>query len=175
MRLTRGCRRTVSFPRHPPRESTGQGYRSSSSKPAHADARDCVGVSEENVETVRRIFELVNQGAFDELAAFTPADFELDLSRSRGLNTRVYRAEESSRLWEGLTEAWAEYEFFETEMIDAGDIVVRVGGLRGRGKGSGLEVEAEGASVWSFRDGSLISGALFQSRAEALEAAGLPG
>ena len=94
-------------------------------------------MSEENVETVRRFFELVNQQALDDLAAFAPADFELDLSRSRGLNTGVYRAEQAVQTLKDLTEAFADYEFFETEIIDAGDTVVRVGGMRGRGKGSG--------------------------------------
>src|SRR5262245_10250900 len=130
-------------------------------------------MSEENVETVRRFFESVNQRALDDLGAFLPAEFELDLSRSRGLNTGVYRAEQAPQALKDLTEAFADYEFFETEMINAGDTVVRVGGIRGRGKESGVEVEAEGASVWSFRDGSPVSCALFQSRAEALEAAGL--
>jgi ketosteroid isomerase-like protein len=130
-------------------------------------------MSEENVETVRRFFELVNQRALDDLAAFAPADFELDLSRSRGLNTGVYRAEQAVQTLKDLTETFADYEFFETEIIDAGDTVVRVGGMRGRGKGSGVAVEAGGASVWSFRDGSPVSCALFQSRADALEAARL--
>ena len=130
-------------------------------------------MSNQNLETVRRFFELVNEGALEDLAALGSADFELDLSHSRGLNTGVYRAERAWQTFKDLTEAFAEYEFFETEMIDAGDTVVRVGGIRGRGKESGAEVEAEGASVWRFRDGSAVSCALFQGRAEALEAAGL--
>jgi ketosteroid isomerase-like protein len=130
-------------------------------------------MSEENVETVRRFFELVTQRALDDLAAIVPADFELDLSRSRGLNRGVYRGEQALQTLRDLTEAFADYEFFEAEMIDAGDTVVRVGGMRGRGKGSGVEVEAGGAGVWRFRDGSPISFTLFQSRADALEAAGL--
>jgi ketosteroid isomerase-like protein len=130
-------------------------------------------VSEENVETVRKYFELVNRRAFEELAARTPADFELDLSRSVGLDTRVYRGAEGRLMWERLTESWSDYEFFETEMIDAGDTIVRVGGLPGRGKGSGVEVVAEAASVWKFCDGLLASARLFQRRADALEAAGL--
>jgi ketosteroid isomerase-like protein len=58
-------------------------------------------------------------------------------------------------------------------MIDAGDVVIRVGGVRGRGAASGAQVSAKGATVWTFSDGKLVSMSLFQSESEALEAAGL--
>jgi ketosteroid isomerase-like protein len=131
-------------------------------------------MSEENVDTVRHLFDLLNRGELAALAALTPSDFVLDRSESRGLDSRVYRGpDDARRLWEELTDAWAEYEFFETEMIDSGDTVIRVGGVRGRGRGSGIEVAAEGATLWRFRDGRPVSATLFQSKAEALEAAGL--
>jgi ketosteroid isomerase-like protein len=130
-------------------------------------------MSEENVETVRRFFDLLNRGAFDELDAITPAGFELDRSRSRSLKNRIYRADEIRGIWKDLGEAWADYDFFETEMIDAGDIVVRVGGAHARGRSSRIEVQADSATVWRFRDGTPVAAALFQTKAEALEAAGL--
>jgi ketosteroid isomerase-like protein len=42
--------------------------------------------------------------------------------------------------------------------------------VRARGKGSGVPVEARGASVWSVRRGKVTRGKLYQSKAEALDA-----
>ena len=131
-------------------------------------------MSEENVEIVRGLFDALNRGDLDELRRATPPDFVLDYSRSRGLDAGVFRgADTIMSLWTNLLEAWSEFEFYETEMIDAGDLVVRVGGVRGIGKGSGVEARAQGATLWRFEDGEPVSVTLFQSRREALEAAGL--
>ena len=128
----------------------------------------------ENVATVRRYFDLMNRGEFDELADITPADFVLDRSRSRSLENRSYRGgEEVARIWREMGDAWRKHEFFEVEMIDAGDTVIRVGGLRGRGRGSGVEVEARSATVWRIEEGVPVSASLFQTKEEALADAGL--
>ena len=68
-------------------------------------------------------------------------------------------------------EAWSQIEAFETEIIDAGDVVVRVGGFRAVGDYSGIELSAQAATVWRFEDGRPISMQLHQTRAEALGAA----
>ena len=130
-------------------------------------------MSQENVETVRRLFEALSRGDLDELEAMTPIDFELDRGASRSPGSRVYRGPGDIRqLWSDLLDAWSEFEFYEIEMIHTGDAVVRVGGVRGKGKSSGVEVAAEGATLWRFRDGKPVSAALFQSKQEALEAVG---
>lgn len=130
-------------------------------------------MSEENVGFVRQVFDLINRGDLEGLAAVIPADFELDFSASRGPNSKVFRGpREISQLVADIPEAWSEFEVFETDMIDAGDTVIRVGGVRGRGRGSGVEVTAEGATVWRFDGGTPASGTLYQSKEAALEAAG---
>ena len=43
-----------------------------------------------------------------------------------------------------------------------------------RGKGSGAEVEAQTNNVWTLRDGKAVRIGVYNSRAEALEAASLP-
>jgi ketosteroid isomerase-like protein len=46
--------------------------------------------------------------------------------------------------------------------------------VRGRGRASGIEVEARsGAAVWTMREGKIVRVVWFPTRAEALEAAGL--
>jgi ketosteroid isomerase-like protein len=58
-------------------------------------------------------------------------------------------------------------------VIDAGDQVVVVHYERGRGKGSGVEVEHRVANVFDLRDGRVIRKRPFANRSEALAAAGL--
>ena len=133
-------------------------------------------MSDENVATARAIWDAVNRGAIDEAFRHVPEDFVLDWSASHAPESGIYRGQEDvKRAFEGTLEAWSEIEYFETEIIDAGDHVVRVGGTRARGKGSGAEVTARGAHVWTFREGTPVSVHLHQSKEEALEAIGYSG
>ncbi len=43
----------------------------------------------------------------------------------------------------------------------------------GRGKGSGVDVDVQGAHVWKMRDGKVVRLEIFSNREKALEAAGL--
>jgi ketosteroid isomerase-like protein len=131
-------------------------------------------MSEENVEVVRAIWDAVNRGDIDEAFRYAPDDFVADWSGSEAPESGVYRGREAVKeRFERTSEAWSEMEYFETEIIDAGDQVLRVGGVRARGRGSGAEVTAQGAQVWTFRGGTPVSVRLFQSKEEAIEAIGL--
>ena len=131
-------------------------------------------MSQENVETIRAVWEAINQGDLDAATAHLPADFVADWSASLAPESGVYRGrDEIRRAFVWTTESWSELEYFEDEIIDAGDQVVRVGGVRARGKGSGADVMAQGAQLWTFHKGTPVSVRLYQSRDEALEAAGL--
>ena len=131
-------------------------------------------MSEENVATVRAIWDAVNRGDLDEAFKYAPDDFVADWSSSEAPESGVYRGREAVKArFERTVEVWSEMEYFETEIIDSGDQVVRVGGVRARGRGSGAEVSAEGAQIWTFQGGTPTSVRLYQSKAEALEAAGL--
>jgi hypothetical protein len=59
------------------------------------------------------------------------------------------------------------------ELIDAGEHVISVVTSRARGRVSGLEVECTG--VWTIHEGKVVRVEWFESREEALEAAGLTG
>jgi ketosteroid isomerase-like protein len=64
-----------------------------------------------------------------------------------------------------------EFEF--PEIRDLGDRIVAVGWLRGRGKGSGVEVETPVAYVVDVRGHKAIRVRTYLDPKEALEAAGL--
>jgi ketosteroid isomerase-like protein len=75
-----------------------------------------------------------------------------------------------------LDDFWEEFEVLvaePSEIVDAGDSVIARVRFRGRGRRSGVEVDLVEFQVWNFRDGKAIRGQAFESRAEALEAAGL--
>jgi ketosteroid isomerase-like protein len=133
-------------------------------------------MSEENVAIVRAIWDAINRGDIDAAFEYAPDDFIADWSGSEAPESGVYHGREAVKgRFERTMEVWAEMEYFETEIIDAGEQVLRVGGVRARGRGSGAEVTAQGAQVWTFRDGIPVSVRLFQSKEEALEAVGLSG
>jgi hypothetical protein len=58
-------------------------------------------------------------------------------------------------------------------LIDAGNAVVVAIHYRGRGRGSGVEVEDRKFEVHTFLDGQCVSEVDFDERSEALKAAGL--
>jgi ketosteroid isomerase-like protein len=55
------------------------------------------------------------------------------------------------------------------EYLEIGDCVVVLATYRGRGKGSGVEIEQEGAHVFRLRDDKVVRLEIFASRARALE------
>jgi ketosteroid isomerase-like protein len=134
-------------------------------------------MSARNVETVERFFDTLNRddvtAAFDGLP-YSEDDFELDMSRSVNPDrTGIFHSrEEAERALGRFLEAWSDVEWFATEYVEVGDTVIRVGGIRVSGRGSGIEIDAKGAQVWEFRDGKAVAVRQCQSKEQALEVAG---
>jgi ketosteroid isomerase-like protein len=59
------------------------------------------------------------------------------------------------------------------ELIEAGDQVLALITMRGRGNQSGAEARWDLWQLWTIREGQVVHGQGFLSRAEAVEAAGL--
>ena len=57
--------------------------------------------------------------------------------------------------------------------LDAGEQVVVATRIRGRGRGSGVEVDQRITLLWGLTDGRVTRVAGYRDRSEALEAAGL--
>ena len=72
--------------------------------------------------------------------------------------------------WQG---AWEDLEVTIEEIIDAGDRVVLTAHHRGRGRGSGIKIDARLYEVYTLSRGKVIGVDEYTERAEALEAAGL--
>ena len=136
-------------------------------------------MSEENVEVVRRVFDATARRDSTAVLALYDPEVELDLSRTslaallggRGL----YRGREGLRSMFGdWYEAFEDYEQRCEELIDAGDQVITVVAGRGRGRASRTDVEMAFFIVWKVQEGKAVRLVWYATRAEALEAAGLP-
>jgi ketosteroid isomerase-like protein len=131
-------------------------------------------MSRENVEIIRAGFDAVNRQDFDAALRHVAPDFELDMSRAIGMDRGVFNLDEWRRIMEEFADGWESSQYEIDELVDAGDHVVTIwtNHLRGR---DGIEVQAHGTWVWTFRDGAVVRCCLYQEREEALAAAGLAG
>jgi ketosteroid isomerase-like protein len=98
-------------------------------------------VSSDNVELVRRHYESWNSGDTDGvIAAFAP-DVEWH-GHPRLPEPGPYRSRSDVERWMAqFREAWDELSARPVELLDAGDSVVALVHMTGRGRGSGVEVQ----------------------------------
>jgi ketosteroid isomerase-like protein len=81
----------------------------------------------------------------------------------------------NTRLLTWLCE-WETWRCEAEEYLELGAVVVALTRYYGRGRGSGVEIEREGAHVWTLRDGKAVRLEVFADRSRALrEARGLAG
>jgi uncharacterized protein len=76
----------------------------------------------------------------------------------------------NQRLLSWLCE-WQIWTCEAEDYVKRGDVVVVLTRYRGRGKGSGVEVDEEGAHVWTIRDGKAVRLEVFADRERALREA----
>jgi ketosteroid isomerase-like protein len=129
-------------------------------------------VSQENVELIAAAIQAMQRGEREAtLGLYDPAA-ELDMSRMPG--GRVYHGPDGVREffsdWFG---AWRDLRFDNERLIDAGDRVVLVTRMTGRGRATGAEVSIRGADVLTFRDRKIVSHVGYPDADEALKAVGL--
>jgi ketosteroid isomerase-like protein len=130
-------------------------------------------MSEENVEIVRRVYEGWARGDFSEGEAFHPeVEFEMvdwpHPATSRGV-------EEMRHTWQTTLSAWDDFRAEPDDIVDYGDKVLVLNSISGRGKGSGAEVSAQTATVWTLAAGKVVRLALYWDKVAAREAAAQRG
>jgi ketosteroid isomerase-like protein len=124
-------------------------------------------MSRENVEIVRTFL----CAAVDE--ALTYADPGVVWNPIEELATQGHDAVRASLArWKG---EWDDYKLVPEEFLDMGDRVVVTVRLQGRGRGSGVQIDARFYDVYTLRDGKIIRMDQFTERSEALEAVRLEG
>jgi ketosteroid isomerase-like protein len=137
-------------------------------------------MSQENVEIVRQAFEQWQQGGktLDAIPVeFYAEDVEWDQS-TYPLVDFPDRGAGRDNLLDALAtylSGWTSYQAEPTEFIDAGENVFTVLHEKAGIGDSGAIVERDLFHVWTLSNGRCVKWQTFQTRDEALEAAGLRG
>jgi ketosteroid isomerase-like protein len=130
-------------------------------------------MSQENVETLRRGYELLAKGDVDGMAALIHPEFELRPVLARAAEDAVYRGLDGLREYvSDMAETWERFDQHIEEFIDRGEDVVAIMRVDARGRGSGVEVSQRVAVHYTFSSGKALRGVGYTDPGEALEAVG---
>jgi ketosteroid isomerase-like protein len=131
-------------------------------------------MSANNLEMLRQALPESAPANVDALFAILDENVEWDYVGAfpEGMTTYHGPSEvrEFLRQW---AEAFEDFGFQAEEAIDAGDAVVVRLHQWGRGKETGAPVESRTWQVFTFREGKVVHCRGYESKTEALEAAGL--
>jgi ketosteroid isomerase-like protein len=130
-------------------------------------------MSQDNVQVVRAAIQAWSRGDWVTALEYGTLDFEIDLSRARGPLRGVYAREQADATWRDLTEGMTSALIEPHEFIEMGEHVVVPWTFRVVGR-DGIEVEARTTWLFTLRGRKIERVCMYQGRAEALEAAGLP-
>ena len=130
-------------------------------------------MSQENVEVVRLIFQLLNRGDVDGVAELCDDEFVMDMSE-RVFNPDTYTGHDGiRRFYEGVTDAWESYRWNVEETRVKGDSVVAMLHCEGQSREGAPPVDWHVAWLWTLQQGRAVSLRFYRDQAKALEAAGL--
>ena len=133
-------------------------------------------MSDGNVEIVCRSIQAYNDRDIEAMLEYFASDVVVDWSNSRGINARVFRGHDELRamvedFYDAFDVLWIEHE--RPVEIDEGVVLAEnVAYLRGR---DGVRVQARSAWLITVQEGKQTSLTLYQTRRDALEAAGFRG
>ena len=133
-------------------------------------------MSQENVEIVRRLHPFLERRDWRAMADLFDPNVEVHGTVggigegqvvARGLDqiSKVIEAEDN--------EIWDQHRWEIQEVIDAGDRVVVLQREYQRGKGSGVELVIDTATILDLRDGRVVRMQGYVKQADALETVGL--
>jgi ketosteroid isomerase-like protein len=132
-------------------------------------------MSRENVEVVRRQFQACRDGALDEAAKYWHPDIEWRAIEGAADDVGIIRGEgRLRRYYQDWIDTMDAMEAHVEEVLFHGDErVAAVVRNSGRGRASGVLTEGRYYVACTVRDGRIVSGREYETRAQALEAVGL--
>lgn len=123
----------------------------------------------DNTEAQRLLEELyaaTSSGDGDRVRPLLSADFEFEFE---SVEAHAYCGVEGfCAAVEEWRDAWEEYQSELEECLVVDEYAVAIMHIRGRGKGSGIDFEAQRADVWQLEDGKLRAFRRFSDRRAAL-------
>jgi ketosteroid isomerase-like protein len=133
-------------------------------------------VSRERVDRVLEGIEAFNAGDFEAVIAELPDDVEWQVLEQLPDQGPFRGGEGVLRFWESWRETFSDFHAEIDEVVDAGDHVILMMHMVGRGRDSGADVKTPTyAQVWTFRGETVERVRMLPSKEEALEAAGISG
>ncbi len=131
-------------------------------------------MSEANLETIRRVYEMWNgeQGLSAAAPLFDP-DVEYVNPETAIEPGTLHGHAGLIKALDALEAAFVNYVHEPKRLIDAGDKVLAVVSFRARGRDSGVPVEIPEQQVWTLRRGKIVRFEWFHDEAAARRAAGL--
>jgi ketosteroid isomerase-like protein len=131
-------------------------------------------VSRENVEAARRILDALSRREVDELLNLSRPDARWRSFFAAFLEGGEYQGHDGLRQYmRDLREAFEYLRADVRDLLDAGDLVVGLGTIHYRGRGSGVETESAAGWVFRFAEGKLLQFRAFRDPEQALERVGL--
>jgi len=132
-------------------------------------------MSQENVETVKRATVFLATRDWQGMAELFDPDVELHGTVGGLEEGQILRGlREITQAFDRETDdVWEEHRLEPQEFLDAGDRVVILLREYQRGKGSGVELVVDTATIVDVRDGRIVRMQGYMNPAEALEAVGL--
>jgi ketosteroid isomerase-like protein len=132
-------------------------------------------MSQGNVEVAKRAIDAFNRRDVAAFAALTTPDFEWSPSMV-AIESEIFLGREGiEKYFASLENAWEKFHILPDRFRELADLVVMLGRLEGRGKGSGVPVDASLGMVFDLRGGMISRIRGYLDHGEALRAAGLVG
>jgi len=131
-------------------------------------------MSDENVEIVRDMSKRFAAGDRESWRQTFAEDAIWDTSATTLPQAGIYDGHAGiERFFIDWLGTWEDLVLETVDLIDAGDSVISVIRWIGRGKASGVTTEATMFGVYDIEDGRIVRYRQYETRDEALEAAGL--
>jgi ketosteroid isomerase-like protein len=129
---------------------------------------------QENVEIAKRSINALNRRNLDAYDDLFTQDFEWFPALPSTVEGGGYLGRDGIEKYLGeINDTWEEFRVIAEEYRDLGGRALMLGRIEGRGRGSGVEVNAQLGAVWEFRDGRISHARVYLDHGEALRAAGL--
>ena len=131
-------------------------------------------MSQENVEIIRRVLQAASCGDVAAAKDLTGPDIQLD-SVFGSVEGGWYQGHSGIERWfADVADTWEMFEQTPERFIEIDQQrTIALTRVRGKGRGSGIEIGEHTASIWTVRDGRVVGIETHRSLDEALEAAGL--
>jgi ketosteroid isomerase-like protein len=131
---------------------------------------DTPGVTQADIESLRRGYEALNRGDLSVVSELLHPEIEWH-EPGPGPEAGTYRGRESfERYLRGWRESFDDFRIEPERVIERDDRLIAVVRQSGRGRTSGVSVEARLAHVWTVRDGRAVGWRSVADPDEALSA-----